>query len=112
MLASGMTDSTPPKLKGYRDARAYFGVISDVIDTRAPDPDLLGDLAIAFERSIEEHKVRDWVGNRDVENRMKRDLDDLLYQANHDCGWQLSNAEQDAVLDGVIEVARRRVSLP
>ena len=30
-LASGMTDSTPQKLRSYRDARAYFGVITDIL---------------------------------------------------------------------------------
>ncbi len=112
MLASGMTDGTPRKLTGYRDARAYFGVIADALESRSPNPDVLADLAMQFEHSIEADKVRDWVGNRDIENQMKLALDDLLYKANRVNDWKLSNAEQDSVLDGVIEVARRRDSLP
>ena len=81
-------------------------------ESRSPDPECLADLAIAFERCIEDHKVRDWVGNRDIENRMKLALDDVFYEANRANGWKLSDAEQDAVLEGIIDVARRRDSLP
>ncbi len=111
-LASGMTDNTPHKLKGYRDARAYFGVITDGLDGHSPDPEGLADLAIAFEQSIEHHKVRDWVGNRDIENQMKLALDELLYKANQINRWKLSSPDQDTILNGIIEVARRRDSLP
>lgn len=110
-LASGMTDGMPHKLAPYKHARAYFGVISDVLNRHAPDPEALADLAILFERTIEAKKVRDWVGNRDIENRMKLALDDVLYDARREHGWTMSSADMDAVLDSVMEVARRRDSL-
>lgn len=111
-LTSGITDSTPPKLKAYRDARAYFGIMSDALESRAPFADSVAELAIDIERSIEGQKVRDWAGNRDIENQMKLALDDLLYKANRAHDWKLSAAEQDTLLNGLIEIARRRDSLP
>ncbi len=111
-LTSGIADGTPPKLKAYRDARAYFGIMTDALESRAPAADDLADLAIEIEHAIEGQKVRDWVGNRDVENQMKLTLDDLLYKANRAHGWSLSAAEQDSILNGIIEVARRRDPLP
>jgi len=112
VLASGMTDNTPAQLRGYRDARAYFGILTEVLNGHTANLDPMADLAIQFERSIEAHKVRDWVGNRDIENQMKLALDDLLYAAKRANRWTLTSAEQDSVLDGILEVARRRDALP
>ncbi|MCC6972493.1 MAG: type I restriction endonuclease subunit R [Anaerolineae bacterium] len=111
-LANGISGTTPPRLRQFRDARAYYGVMVDLLDERTPDLDSVAELVISFEQALEALKVRDWVGNRDIENQMKLALDDLLYQANSAQGWNLTSAEQDAVLDGIIEVARRRDSLP
>ncbi len=111
LLVSGVADTTPPRLKGYRDAPAYFGILSRILAQHAPDPDVQADLAIAFEEAIEQHKVRDWVGNRDVENKMKLALDDLLYAVTNAHAWSLSDAEQDAILGGIIDVAGRRDGL-
>ena len=110
-LASGVTDNTPARLSHSRDARAYFGIISESLESRAVDLEILADMAIEFEKCIESLKVRDWVGNRDVENKMKRDLDDQLYTMNRANGWNLSDADQDVLLNGIIAVARQRDSL-
>jgi len=82
-LTSGITDNTPTRLKNLRDARAYFGIITDSLEIRSPAAEALADLAIAIEHCINDEKIRDWVGNRDVENQMKARLDDLLYHASH-----------------------------
>ena len=111
-LVSGMAEGTPVRLAHFKHARAYFGVIQDTLEQHAIDPELLADIAIQFEATIEQLKVRDWVGNRDVENGIKSTLDDVLYAANRTNKWGLTDAEMDSVLDGVLDVARRRDSLP
>ena len=111
-LTSGITDNTPSRLKNSRDARAYFGIVTDSLETRSPAAEALADLAIAIEHCIDDERIRDWAGNRDVENQMKARLDDLLYQASHSQGWKLTTAEQDTMLNGIIAVARRRDILP
>jgi len=111
-LTSGVTDNTPAGLKNSPDARAYFGIIIDSLETRSPAAETLAELAIEIAQYIHDKKIRDWVGNRDVENQMKAGLDDLLYQASHTHGWKLTTPEQDTILNGIIEVARRRDMLP
>ena len=44
----------------------------------SPAAEALADLPIAIECCVDDKKIRDWVGNRDVENQMKARLDDYF----------------------------------
>jgi hypothetical protein len=76
-MRTGQDETTPPQLRRYKHAPAYFGVIHEPLGQYSPQSDgvsmeeLLADLAIKLEEIIERKKVRDWVNNLDVQNQMK-----------------------------------------
>jgi type I restriction enzyme R subunit len=104
----------PSELQGHPDAKAYFRLLLDglgKLDGVAGRGDLT---AIAAETAmkamgvIEDRKIRDWTGNRDVENAMLNGLEDLLYGVKGRYDIPLKAADMDEILTGIIRVAKRR----
>jgi type I restriction enzyme, R subunit len=107
-MRSGKTADLPPQLNRYRDAPAYFGVIKEPLATYHVDPIQAADIAVRLEAIIEARKVRDWVGNPDVENQIRNDIEDYLYDVKDETAIPLSGADMDEIMDMVIDIARHR----
>jgi type I restriction enzyme R subunit len=107
-MRSGHAESLPPQLHACRDAPAYYGVIRELLADYGLDDHAIADIAVAQEGAIEAHKVRDWDGNRDVQNQMKRALDDIFYAVEGRLGAPLRGEHLDVMIDRVIEVAKAR----
>jgi pimeloyl-ACP methyl ester carboxylesterase len=107
-MRSGKTADLPPQLNRYRDAPAYFGVIKEPLATYHVDLIQAADIAVRLEAIIEARKVRDWVGNPDVENQIRNDIEDYLYDVKDEPAIPLSGADMDEIMDMVIDIARHR----
>lgn len=105
---TGRRADLPSQLNNYVDAPAYFGVLRETLeDDRLPE-DYLAEIAIQVEVLIEQHKIRDWVNNPDVQNQMKNKIEDYLYEVEEKKGILLSNVELDEIIEQVIDIARKR----
>jgi type I restriction enzyme R subunit len=111
-------DATPSELRHTKHAAAYFGLIRETANNYYTEAELARLMSIASEMSlhieqiIEKNKIRDWVRNADVHNKMKGEIEDYLFdevQAKHNI--QIETAMLDEVLDNLIELARRRDAL-
>ena len=51
------------------------------------------------------HKIRDWRTNPDALNKMRGEIDDILFDTAAELGVEISLEEQDAIIDRCIEVA-------
>ena len=117
-MRQGKDDATPDKLRRFKHAPAYHGVIREPLaqyttNTEAVSiEELTADIAIEMEAIIEQRKVRDWVNNLDVQNQMKREIEDYLYSVKGRFELPLTGGDIDQILDSVIEVARQRDSRP
>jgi type I restriction enzyme R subunit len=104
----------PAELQGHPDAKAYFRLMLDgfgKLPGAAERTDLAAiaaETALKAMKVIEEKKIRDWTGNRDVENAMLNGLEDLLYGVKGRYDLALKPADMDDILTGVIRVAKRR----
>jgi len=113
-VQQGHDDATPAKLRPYRDAGAFYGLLTEpespcaTPDCPAALPEALVELAIGFEQVVEQMRVRDWVGNPDVQRAMKREMDDLLYDTVRAHGMKLTDGEMNYLIDGVLEIAKSR----
>ncbi len=107
-LRSGKGSDIPEKLYRYQDASAFFGVIKEPLAAYTISENQLADIAIQLEALIEARKVRDWVGNLDVENRIRNDIEDYLYQLKHEADIPLTSTDMDEIMDTVIDVAGNR----
>ena len=116
-LQTGRDSLMPAKLGSYKHAPAYYGVMREPFDQYAEGcdgldlQDICADTAIRLEAIIEDAKVRDWVNNVDVQNRIKLAMEDHLYSVKGRYDIPLTGGDMDVILDAVIEVAKHRDAL-
>lgn len=104
---SGKT-STPGKLHSNDEARAYYGVLNDMLATHIEDRELMADVALQIEYIIDGHKVRDWQRKQDVQNRMLNDVDDFIHRLENEHDITVPFDALDAVMHKVLNVAKAR----
>ncbi len=75
------------------------------LDGRSGHP---AETTLKARKVIEERKIRDWRDNRDVENSMIHELEEVLFQVKNQYDIPLTGHEIDKILGGVI----RRVARP
>lgn len=108
-------DVTPPELRHSKHAPAYFGVLRETTShyytetERARLLELAKEMSLTIEQIIERHKIRDWVRNTDVQNEMKRDIEDYLFdEVQPKFGVNIDITMLDEILDRLIDLARKR----
>jgi type I restriction enzyme R subunit len=100
-VQQGAVRDVPAKLTSYPAAQPYWSQLRelalpfDVDAAASPNGDLLADMAIALERIIAERKVRDWTRNSDVQNAMRNELEDYLYDLRASKNVDLAPTEMD-----------------
>jgi hypothetical protein len=62
-------------------------------------------IALQIPVRIAKHKIRDWRTNQDAINRMRGEIDDILFEIGAKNGVDLPVEEHDAIIDRCIEVA-------
>ena len=65
------------------------------------------DLAAKLEAVFRPYQSYQWVGNADLENRLRNEVDDCLWDIQETYRVKLSLVEMDDVVEAVIGVARR-----
>jgi type I restriction enzyme R subunit len=105
-------DSAPEQLAGKEVALAYYGWIKDVLDKISPngsDSKVLAiETGLAFDRIIEKQRIVNWTTNIDVQNRMRQEMEDYLFELKERTGIELGFAEIDEILDECLDIARVR----
>ncbi|MBW1783957.1 MAG: type I restriction endonuclease subunit R [Deltaproteobacteria bacterium] len=99
-------DDVPYDLVGKDMARRYFGCVREPMAVYAPNNDKPGsEIALRIVEKISPHKIRDWRSNQDAINKMRGEIDDVLFEVAEEHGLSLSLDDQDAIIDRCIEVA-------
>jgi type I restriction enzyme R subunit len=107
-MREGQSDKIPQKLRHYQHAPAHFGALQlHLSEYNIPD-DLLADVAIQIEQVVEAHKVRDWVTNLDVQNRIKGEIDRFLFYLSRESGQALPIVVLDNLLEQLLVIAKSR----
>ncbi len=99
-------DDTPQELVGRDMARRYYGCVREVLPAYG-SVDAQPGLRIAklITERLARQKIRDWRTNLDVINKMRGEIDDILFDVAEEAGIELSLEDQDAIIDRCIEVA-------
>jgi type I restriction enzyme R subunit len=96
----------PAELVGKDMARRYFGQVRERIAAYGTYSEKTGaEIAIEIVDRIARHKIRDWRTNPDAVNRMRGEIDDILFDIEEQRGLNLSLDDHDAIIDRCIEVA-------
>ncbi len=105
-------EGEPEILEGNDIAKAFFGVtlsiLSDPKNTDKviqPVKDLSAILAIAIDDIIRDNKVVDWQKKDDIQNKMKMEISDYLFDKED---LHLDYGDVDMILEKIMDIARRR----
>jgi len=99
-------EDIPDGLVGNDMARRYFGQVRERISTHGSYNENTGaEIALEIVDRISKHKIRDWRTNPDAINRMRGEIDDILFDMEKKQGLDLTLDDHDAIIDRCIEVA-------
>ncbi len=105
-VATHTDDDIPSELVGNDMARRYYGCVREpVVEYGVSDEKPLAEIALLITKRISRHKIRDWRTNPDAINKIRGEIDDILFEMIDKYGLKLSLDHQDAIIDQCIEVA-------
>lgn len=100
----------PDEVKRSPAAKAYFGVLGEVL-ARYKLPGgpsaLAAEMAVRIEEIIETHRRVGWQTSQDAVKRMANDIDDYLFDQQDRTGVRLSTADMDEILERCLAIARK-----
>ncbi len=107
----GHETDLPDELKRYREAPAYYGVVTETIaeygkQVKRPR-DLATEMAIKIEEIIAKKKIRDWMTMEDVVKEMEQAIDDYLFDLEKHCGFRLKTEDMDSIISRSIGIAKK-----
>jgi type I restriction enzyme, R subunit len=108
------SDDLPAELRNHNAAMAFYDVVNNVFSRLKVQPSDLRKIATetAFEidRIIRETRVVDWTSKPDIQNAMRNQIEDCLYELKKNRGIGLGPEEMDSIIETSIDIARARHS--
>jgi type I restriction enzyme R subunit len=104
-------DNLPEAIRQREVAKAFYGVVREGLASHQADGDwkeIVADAAVRIDDAILHERIVNWTTNTDVQNRMRNDIEDALFDLKSRTGLDLSFEEIDAILEKCLDVARRR----
>jgi type I restriction enzyme R subunit len=105
-------DNLPERIAHEEVAPAFFGEVREVFEQYSADgfdaAERAADAALAIDRIVLDRRCVDWVHNEDVQNRMKTEIEDYLFDLKDEHNIPLTLEDMDQVLDRCIDIARVR----
>lgn len=105
-------DDSPEVLKGHPVAKAFYGIVNEVIagsDATAGDHrELAAAAALRIDEIITKNRVVDWTSNIDIQNRISNEIDDYLYELKENSHIDLTLDEMDKIVENSVSVAKVR----
>jgi len=107
------TEEDLPEILHYADdAKAYYHVVREPFAKYSTDgstsDEVAAEVGLKIQEIIDANTVRDWINNQDVQNQMKNDMDDYLFDLKADRNLPITGKDIDTMMDELLEVARRR----
>ncbi len=105
-------DHIPDKLQSHDVAKAYFGSIKETLARfdKGDDEfdDRLADAALAIDDVIERNRIVNWTSDIDTQNRMRNEIEDLLFDFKDQTGIEITFEDMDAIMEQCLDIARVR----
>ncbi len=105
-------DPTPEAIRGKSHQTAFWGIARRELAKAGFDKeDVAVDVAEAVTRIVAQHRVVGWQNDRDVENRIRNDIDDFFFdEIVGRRRFVIDAGVLDAIMDDVIASARVRMA--
>ncbi len=105
-------DHIPDKLQSHDVAKAYFGSIKETLARfdKGDDEfdDRFADAALAIDEVIERNRIVNWTSDIDTQNRMRNEIEDLLFDFKDQTGIEITFEDMDAIMEQCLDIARVR----
>lgn len=108
----GFLEDIPQTLLNKPEARAFFGVLSEVFENSfgkeiaIQQKDVLANIGIDISKIIEKLIIRDWKKNIDVIKEMENEVEDYLMAHRKSLGVDITFDDLDIILDKCLKVAK------
>lgn len=110
-VRQGHDTELPDQLASYREAPAYYGVVSEVLEPYGPEQTdknrIAADMAITIEEIIAPLKGRDWITRDDITKQMANTIDDFLFEARTRYAVDLNTTDMDAIIERCLAIAKK-----
>jgi type I restriction enzyme R subunit len=110
-VRQGHEAELPDLLAQYKEARSYYGVVGEVLESYGPEPverkQMAAEMAIAIEEIIGRLKRRDWQSMEDVMKDMQNAIDDYLFEARGKFGVTFATSDMDAIIERCLSIAKK-----
>lgn len=110
-IRSRKEDDLPEAIRQRDAARAFYGILRELLAGHDVPDDMSKPVAAAAARiddAILNERIVNWTTNADVQNRMRTEIEDALFDLRSDTGVDLTFDEIDSILERCLEIARRR----
>ncbi|GIX04590.1 MAG: DEAD/DEAH box helicase [Planctomycetaceae bacterium] len=105
-------DELPDQLRGREVAQAFYGVAREVFSRyvgNGVDPQAVGaEAGVEIDDIIQRRRIVNWTANPDVQNQMKTDIEDYLFELKDEHGFDLTFEDIDSIMEQCLEIARLR----
>jgi len=101
-------DHIPDKLQNHDVAKAYFGSIRETLARFDKGDDEFGnrlaDAALAIDKIIERNRIVNWTSDIDTQNRMRNEIEDLLFDFKNQTGIEITFEDMDAIMEQCLDI--------
>lgn len=105
-------DDLPPELRNREVAKAFYGVVSNVLNRKDFPQErakgLAAQAALEIDDVVRKNRVVDWTLNMDVQNAMRNGIDDYLYALKEKEQLDLSFDDMDTIVENSLHIAKAR----
>ena len=87
-------------------ARRFFGCVREPLSAyTAGERDPMARISLMISKEIQKHKIRDWRENPDALNRMRGEIDDIIFEIARKENLEIPIEVHDKLIDECIDVA-------
>ena len=104
-------DRIPDKLQSHDVAKAYFGSLKETLAQFDKDDEFdtaIADAALAIDEVIEQNRIVNWSSDIDTQNRMRNEIEDLLFDFKDKEGIEITFEDMDTIMERCLDIARVR----
>jgi type I restriction enzyme R subunit len=103
-------DDTPEVLRGHPVAKAFYGIVNEVISGSASGDhrQMAADAALRIDEIVVRNRVVDWTSNIDIQNQISNEIDDYLYELKESSAIDLTLDQMDKIVENAVSVAKVR----
>ena len=105
-------DHIPDKLQSHDVAKAYFGSLKEILARLNKGHDefdeATADAALAIDEVIERNRIVNWTSDKDTQNRIRNEIEDLLFEFKDKDGLEITFEDMDAIMEQCLDIARVR----